>query len=784
MPTDVEPDDLSLDEHHRRADEAVDAALAATAERPYGISALEPVRKLLDSSPEDLRSIVIVLMDRATRAGSAPDAVRGVHPGMPGGWLAAQVLGAVGTRRPAFSRRDVAVLLDMASGRLHEGSEVEWVAISLVGQPVGAAERAVRSGGVGELEGPIRGLAKAPRHDPLVLGRPGGAVSGATRRAPRHRGFRCRPGLKSTHRSSRTAIPGVSAGGLDSPPLVPDQRRLFVQLPLASGVTPSAAWQRKVDALTHGEGCTVMVRAMLDDALTSTTTVPQSFFTYEGRTYVSSGPPVADANSVIVRGAIWAAAGSGEDWVPSLLTELGLHFGTSGRGDNETRDQRLANTSAAALGTLSGPAAIAGLGRLKARITNRNVGKQIAKALEAAAARSGISPSELLELAVPTLGIGPDGRREIPVGDHVAVLAIEDDDATLTWRAPDGRVTARPPAAIAGETAAIAKAKDEHKELRKALGVERGRVEDLFAERREWSVADWRSRYLTHPLTGTIGRRLIWAFPRQRRDRHGDARRGGRRAQRARRTAGRPGTGCDRRLVAPHRGGRDHHRRVADADPGGRGSPAVQAGIPGDLRDHPGRGDDGDLLEPLRRAHPAVPAGPRADDGPPLGIELPGPVRRRAERDRQTGVSSHGLRAEFWHDAIGADIRRRVQHCTTDQVRFVHVDLAEQPVPLRDVPPLVFSEAMRDVDLFVSVASVGADRNWQDGGRNRDAALDPYWNRVWDDDLSPTAGVRRDALERMIPGLVIADRLELGERWLEVRGDLRTYRIHLGSGNC
>ena len=31
------------------------------------------------------------------------------------------------------------------------------------------------------------------------------------------------------------------------------------------------------------------------------------------------------------------------------------------------------------------------------------------------------------------------------VGDHVAVLAVEGDDATLTWRAPDGRVTARPP---------------------------------------------------------------------------------------------------------------------------------------------------------------------------------------------------------------------------------------------------------------------------------------------------------------------------------------------------
>jgi hypothetical protein len=43
--------------------------------------------------------------------------------------------------------------------------------------------------------------------------------------------------------------------------------------------------------------------------------------------------------------------------------------------------------------------------------------------------------------------------------------------------------------------------------------------------------------------------------------------------------------------------------------------------------------------------------------------------------------------------------------------------------------------------------------------------------------------VRRDVLERMIPGLAIADRLTLEDRHLAVRGDLRAYRIHLGSGN-
>ena len=43
------------------------------------------------------------------------------------------------------------------------------------------------------------------------------------------------------------------------------------------------------------------------------------------------------------------------------------------------------------------------------------------------------------------------------------------------------------PAAIADQKAAVARAKDQAKELRKALGLERGRIEDLFTEDREWA---------------------------------------------------------------------------------------------------------------------------------------------------------------------------------------------------------------------------------------------------------------------------------------------------------
>mgnify|MGYP000990975183 FL=1 len=91
------------------------------------------------------------------------------------------------------------------------------------------------------------------------------------------------------------------------------------------------------------------------------------------------------------------------------------------------------------------------------------------------------------------------------------------------------------------------------------------------------------------------------------------------------------------------------------------------------------------------------------------------------------------------------------------------------------------SEVLRDVDLFVGVASVGNDPAWSDGGpqgRHVD-----YWTRYSFGALSQTAETRRQVLADVLPRLKIAPRCRLADRFLVVRGDRRTYKIHLGSGN-
>lgn len=88
-----------------------------------------------------------------------------------------------------------------------------------------------------------------------------------------------------------------------------------------------------------------------------------------------------------------------------------------------------------------------------------------------------------------------------------------------------------------------------------------------------------------------------------------------------------------------------------------------------------------------------------------------------------------------------------------------------------DVPALAFSEAMRDIDVFVGVCSIGLDAAW---GTREPVRFGDYWQRFSFGDLSDTDATRRAVLEALIPRLKIADRLSLEDRFLVVRGDRAT----------
>jgi hypothetical protein len=92
----------------------------------------------------------------------------------------------------------------------------------------------------------------------------------------------------------------------------------------------------------------------------------------------------------------------------------------------------------------------------------------------------------------------------------------------------------------------------------------------------------------------------------------------------------------------------------------------------------------------------------------------------------------------------------------------------------------VFSEAMRDVDLFVGVTSIALDPNWADRGG------DPHYSyrlAASFGALGATAEIRRAVVATLLPKLKVADRVELSDRYVRAHGTKATYKVHLGSAN-
>ncbi len=286
------------------------------------------------------------------------------------------------------------------------------------------------------------------------------------------------------------------------------------------------------------------------------------------------------ANQRLARGLLWFASVALE--APAeLIGSVGVRMGTSGRNDAVVRDTAVANTCAALLGASDDPGAAAALATMRVRVTNRNVLKQVDRALEVVAARAGIEVATVIELALPTFGLGSEGRLELPIDGTTAVIAVT-TDATVqqVWRQADGTELDRPSAALATtHPAEVADVAERVAAIRAGVVEERWRMEDRLASTRTWPEPLWRSRYAEHPIGRIFGCRLIWQVGSQGRggDRRAIRRR---RVDRRRRPTTEPRRGVRGPSVAPGRRPRDRDRSLAgNARRRGHG-PTGEAGPP------------------------------------------------------------------------------------------------------------------------------------------------------------------------------------------------------------
>jgi hypothetical protein len=469
------------------------------------------------------------------------------------------------------------------------------------------------------------------------------------------------------------------------------------------------------------------------------------------------------------------------------------------------RSPKIATAGVYALSLLEHEAAVTQLAYLKSRVTFKTTLKQIEKALRVAADRAGVSKEDLEEMSVPTFGLDSGGKRVEHFGEARAELSVLNGEVKLTYFNAKGKQVKAPPASVKQDFAdELKELKASVKDIGKMLSATAVRIEKHHLSQKTWEFEVWLERYIHAPLVAAVAKRLIWRFS----------------------------------WDDVHVAGVWHDGSLKDVQGHALDVPASATVSLW----HPLDATTDELLawrdwlqthyirQPWKQAHREIYILTDAERGTgTYSNRYAAHILKQHQFNQlcalrgwqnqlrlavddtyqpaRIDLSQWNLRAEYWIEGIGeygddtteAGTYLRV---ATDQVRFYPLHAAQNyaqagegtyvaqrwreeqvvdPLPLEDIPPLVFSEVMRDVDLFVGVASVGNDPTWQDGGP--DGRFVEYWRYYGFGDLTESAQSRKEVLEQLLPRLKIRDRVSINGKFLYVQGDIRTYKIHLGSSN-
>ncbi|MCX5361260.1 DUF4132 domain-containing protein [Streptomyces sp. NBC_00124] len=577
-----------------------------------------------------------------------------------------------------------------------------------------------------------------------------------------------------------------------------DWQALLAHVATATSAKPTAKWDAPARALAVALGADRVREAALTwlALVGRPRTFPLTGWDYGPDVNAAYDPYNADA----LRGVAWLLSLLPPH--PDTARALGALVETSLRkvAGLGPRNPKVANAGVTALARIDSEAALAELARLATRVTFKGTLKLLDGALDARAEAMGLSREEIEELAVPAYGLTEVGRAEHRLGDVTGLVEVHGSKAVLSWRNATGKAVKSVPAAVRRDHADDLKdIKAAVKDIDKMLSAQSERLDRQFLARRTWPYAAWRARYLDHPLVGTLARRLLWKV---------DGRTVGY-TQGALRTLTDDPVDSGTEVSLWHPVDHEPAEIVAWRDwleRHGITQPFKQAHrevyLLTDAERATGTYSNRFAAHFLRQHQFHSLAAVRGwrnklrlsvdDEAPPAIRELP----------------QWGLRAEYWIEGDGGEHYEDITESgsflrlRTDQVRFYPIDAPEnsahccggeyrmwlrdgqdpvEALPLDSIPPLVLSEVLRDVDLFVGVASVGNDPTWQDGGP--DGRFQEYWTSYGFGELGQSAETRRVLLDRLIPRLAIADRCTLEGRFLHVKGDRHTYKIHLGSGN-
>ncbi|NRT16795.1 hypothetical protein HNP99_003168 [Flavobacterium sp. 28A] len=424
------------------------------------------------------------------------------------------------------------------------------------------------------------------------------------------------------------------------------------------------------------------------------------------------------------------------------------------------------------------------LSRLKLRIKQNNTQKIIENYLNNAAEEQGISVYEIEDLAADDFELINESRTWHFEEYKAEVSIIGVGKTTTTWKKPDGKTQKTVPSFVNEKYAENLKdLKNTKKQIELNLSSQRDRIDRMLRSDRKMTWSHFNTYFLNHGLLSFLSKNIIWNF-----------------------------TEKDSTFSAIF------HENLWKSNTGSLVTPSTNCLI---SLWHPTLSSVNEtstwrnfliknkIQQPLKQAYREIYILTDAEvKTKSYSNRMAAHILKQHQfnslaktrgwkysllgcfddgRDNGTAelnLKEYNLKAEFWVNEVNSDEAYNDtgiwNYIATDQVRFSNLTTNEI-VDLIDVPVLVLSEILRDVDLFVGVASVGNDPTWQDTGGI--PAYRDYWQSYSFGDLTETAKIRKDILTALIPRLKINKVAEIKDKFLIIKGKIRTYKIHIGSTN-
>ncbi|WP_210487080.1 DUF4132 domain-containing protein [Rufibacter aurantiacus] len=563
--------------------------------------------------------------------------------------------------------------------------------------------------------------------------------------------------------------------------------KILAQVQRASGGRPTQKYQKESQSLISTLGTDAFKEVVLDwfkfiiqlkeSELVQTHTYGTQTYSYTSYDLLST--PNIDA----IKGLLWMCVSLNDRTALATIAALAerAYRKIPGKGPAAAA---VGNACLYALYQSEGLEGISHLSRLKLRIRQASTQALIERYLQEAAKDQGISVHEIEDLAVDQYEL-VDGQRVYELQGFKAILDIVAVGKTeLRWFKPDGNPQKSVPTAVKEkQAAALKQIKETAKQVEVTLSAQRDRIDRMFKADRVLTWAYFQKYYANHGLLSFLTKRLIWSFEKD--------------------GVSKNVIYFNEKWVQPDLSEVEPSSEVTVKlwHPASASISEIEAWR-SFLVEH-------QILQPFKQAYREVYLLTDAEINTRVYSnrmaahllkqhQFNSLAKLRGWKYALLGAYDDGryneaasclipdyhLRAEYWVNEVDAQGEMNDtgiwNYIATDQLRFVDTQ-TNNVVELINIPKVILSEVIRDVDLFVGVATVGNDPNWQDSGGV--AAYRDYWQAYSFGELSEVAKTRKEILTQLLPRLKLAKVAEIRDKFLVVRGKLRTYKIHLGSTN-